>query len=480
MNRDIKQYRLLVVEDNPGDYLILEQFLQLSQLRVEKIVHAANLAAVAGLLKENVFDIALVDLTLPDSTGVDSVTTLNRLLPQTPIIVLSGLSTIEIAVESISSGAQDYLVKGEFDEKLLAKTIQYSIERKKTTENLRESHERYELVNKATRDTIWEWNLHSNEVICSHALSTVFGYAPDQLKTSYEWWHLNIHPDDKERVVEKIGSVIKDGSGNWEDEYLFRCADGSYKYIFDRGYILFQEGGKPYRMIGTMTDLTEKKKLEEQLKAQQLQQQKLITEVTILAQEKQKDELGRELHDNINQILATVKLYLGMVQSGKNLPEDLLGKSYEYVNLAIEEIRKLTHSLVAPSLGTITLKQALHELVDDTNLFNGLKVALLMDEKLSEKGIDKDKELMLYRIVQEQLNNIIKYASATRTVITIKEENGNLFLSVSDNGEGFDPQQKSKGIGLKNISSRVEFYSGKMKIIAAPGEGCTIEVFIPG
>ena len=350
MNKEIKLYRILVVEDNPGDYVLLEQYLQLSQLPIETIIHAANMAAATALAKDNVFDIVMLDLTLPDSTGVASVITLNQLLPKTPIVVFSGLSTIEIAMESISLGAQDYLIKGEFDERLLAKSVQYSIERKRTKEELAE---------------------------------------------------------------------------------------------------------------------------------QQIKQQKLITEVTIQAQEKEKNELGRELHDNINQILATVKIYLGVVKSGQNVPEDLVGKCYEYVNEAMEEIRKLSHSLVTPSLGDISLKEALQQLVENINLLKGLQVQLLVDEKYNEQAKDKNKELMLYRIVQEQLNNITKYAQPKEAVISLKIDSGNLFLSVADNGVGFDTTQKSKGIGLKNISSRVEFHSGNMNIISAPGQGCTLEVYIP-
>ena len=145
MTKETNSYRILVIEDNPGDYFLLEQNLQLSKLRVEKTFHAENMATATALVKDNSFDIAMLDLTLPDSTGVDSVITLNRLLPKTPIIVLSGLSTIEIATKSISLGAQDYLMKGEFDEKLLANSVLYSIERKKQPKN----------SGKVMKDTRW-------------------------------------------------------------------------------------------------------------------------------------------------------------------------------------------------------------------------------------------------------------------------------------------------------------------------------------
>ncbi len=480
MSTENKPYHLLVVEDNPGDYVLLEQNLRMSQLPVEKIFHAKNMNAVFALMKDNFFDLVLLDLSLPDSMGVDSVITLNRLLPKTPIIVFSGFSDEEIAIESISLGAQDYLIKGEFDQKLLAKSIQYSIERKKATEKLRESNERFEFVNKATQDAIWEWDYLTHEGLWGKGFMKIFGYTEDKLKFDENWVNEFVHHGDKERILKNIQYHLEKGLQNWQEEYRFRCADGAYKEVFDRGYIIYDTTTKkPYRMIGAMTDLTEKKKLERQLAEQQLKEQKLITEATIQAQEKERNELGRELHDNINQILATVKMYLGMVKSDQVVNEDLVERSYEYVSEAMEEIRKLSHSLVAPSLGDIGLKEALEELIEDTNLLKGLQVRLIVDEKYAEKKIDKNKELMLYRIVQEQLNNITKYATAKNAAIIVKTENGNLLLSVADNGIGFDTTQKSKGIGLKNISNRVEFYSGNMNVISAPGKGCTLEVLIP-
>ncbi len=479
MLREIKPLCLLVVEDNPGDYVLLQEYLKRSNLPVEKILLAPKMAEVPVLIKENFFDIALLDLSLPDSKGVDSVIILNRLLPHTPIIVFSGLATMEIAMESISLGAQDYLVKGEFDEKLLTKSIQYSLERKKSTEKLRESNERYEFINKATQETLWEWDYASNEGKWGEGMIRTFGYTADKLKYTVNWIDEYVHPDDKEALIKKLNICIISGLENWQHDYRFRCADGSYKNVYDRGFLLFDEQGKPYRMLGAMTDITEKKRLEKKLAEQQIKQQKLIIEATIQGQEKEKNQLGRELHDNINQILATVKLYLGMAMLGQNVQEDLVEKSYKYVIEAMDEIRKLSHSLVASSLGDIGLKEALKELVEDTNFLNHLHLSLSVDEKINKQGMDASKELMLYRIVQEQINNITKYAQAKEAVITLSTDKNNLFLSVADDGVGFDTSKKNKGIGLKNISSRVDLYCGHMNIISAPGKGCTLEVNIP-
>jgi two-component system, NarL family, sensor histidine kinase UhpB len=478
MTDDQKILQLLVVEDNPGDYALLKEYLHMGPLPRGKTFHAPTMSEAARLIRKNDFDVALLDLSLPDSSGIDSVITLDRLLPHTPIVVFSGLSDVQTAMEAISLGAQDYLVKGEFDEKLLGKIIHYSMERKRMVEKLRQSNERYEFVNKATLDTIWEWRYDTNTGFWGDGIVNTFGYTADEMQYDESWIHHFIHPDDRERVIAAIQKHIRLRNQNWQDEYRFRCADGSYKYVFDRGFILYDEKGNPYRMIGAMSDITDKRKLEKELAEQALAQQKLITEVTIQAQEKERNELGKELHDNINQVLATIKMFLGMSLENANAREDLTRRSIGNVNYAIEEIRKLSKSLVAPSLGDIGLADALQELVEEINLAKKVQVELV-NEIESNVEIDKNRELMLYRIIQEQLNNVQKYAKAAKAVVSIGTKNNNLFLTVADDGVGFDPAAKARGIGLKNISSRVGFYSGTMKIISAPGKGCIIEIRIP-
>jgi len=480
MFRNIKPYRLLVVEDNPGDYVLLAEYLRLSQLPVEIILHAENMASVPAFIEGNNFDIALLDLTLPDSSGVESVITLSRLLPKTPVIVLSGLSTIEIAVESISLGAQDYLIKGEFDEKLLTKSIQYGIERKKTTEKLRESNERYEFVNKATNDTIWEWDYNSNSGLWGEGMLKNFGYFKEHLYKDNNWANRYLHPDDIERVQKRVEETLKNRIENWEEEFRFRSADGTYREIYDRGFILYNENGSPYKMYGAMADITRRRKLERELSNQELQQQKLITEASIDAQEKEKNLLGNELHDNINQILATVKMYLSVVMKGEEGEDkhNLIGECYKYLDEAIEEIRKLSKMLVSPSLGDIGLKEAIEELAEGINITKVLRVQLIY-ENTANLSLGKKMELMLYRIIQEQLNNIQKHAKAVLATISIKIEGGIVLLSITDNGVGFDTALKAKGIGLKNMKNRVVFYSGDLKIISSPGNGSTLEVTIP-
>ena len=128
-------------------------------------------------------------------------------------------------------------------------------ERKKAEKVLREINERFQLVSRATNDAVWDWDLQTNELLWNEAVSTMFGYAPDAVETTIAWWYEHIFPADRERVVNGIHAVIDNGGENWSDEYRFLCADGSYKFVFDRGFAVHREG-KPIRMLGAMQDIT--------------------------------------------------------------------------------------------------------------------------------------------------------------------------------------------------------------------------------
>ena len=225
-------------------------------------------------------------------------------------------------------------------------------------------------------------------------------------------------------------------------------------------------------------DVTEKLRVEAELVRNRITQQELITETTILAQEKEREELGKELHDNVNQILASTKLYLELARNGgDDILSEAIEKSYDNVNLAIGEIRQLSKQLVPPSLDN-TLINAVSDLVEEIKSAKSIAISF-SSSKFHEKQISENIKLMLYRIVQEQVNNILKHALASEVAITLENNQESVHLRIEDNGIGFDPGKKSKGIGLRNIDSRVKFHSGSVSIVSQAGKGCTLEVSVP-
>jgi signal transduction histidine kinase len=143
--------------------------------------------------------------------------------------------------------------------------------------------------------------------------------------------------------------------------------------------------------------------------------------------------------------------------------------------MAIEEIRKLSKSLVSPSAEDLGIIETINDMIGD------IRWAQKIDVSFNHTGFDETKldyglKLTLYRMIQEQMNNILKYADATKIGISIKEQNKKLILTIVDNGKGFDLNAKRKGIGLNNIINRADVFNGKVDIETAPGQGCMVRV----
>jgi PAS domain S-box-containing protein len=131
---------------------------------------------------------------------------------------------------------------------------------------IKESNEKYDIVAKATSDTIWDWKIQEDRMVWNKGIETVFGYKQEEVGPKSSWWFDKIHPEDSIRMSVKLYSFIERKTQNWQDQYRFRCADGTYKYVLDRGFLLKDEKGKGIRMIGAIQDITKQKEEEQRLK----------------------------------------------------------------------------------------------------------------------------------------------------------------------------------------------------------------------
>ena len=196
------------------------------------------------------------------------------------------------------------------------------------------------------------------------------------------------------------------------------------------------------------------------------------------AKQLERSDLGKELHDNVNQLLAASRIYMDLAIRNTENRKDNISRSSEYTLTAIEEIRKLAKGLVNVAIKNVGLCVAIKKMTHDLMQVCPIKIICKMDDALHTR-ISEKLELDIFRIVQEQLNNIIKHAKASRVTIDLSQNEDNIVLSIADNGIGFDVTKNADGIGIINIKSRAAFYKGKADIISKSGKGCVLTATFP-
>lgn len=838
---------VLIIEDNPGDQLLLYENLNSTHLLFADIIMVDTLAEGIVKLGEQNFSLVFLDLFLPDSSGLDSFKELLKVASRVPVIIYSGLSDTQIALNAIALGAQDFLIKGDYSVSLLEKAIRYSIERKNNLDALEESVARYDLVSKATHDMVWDWNLITGDIYRNiEGWRKIFRTVENKSIGSQEDWRARIHPDDREKV-KKINDEIftSEEQEVFEVECRVLRDDGTIGYIQDRGYIIRDDKGKPIRFIGAShditerkladqkvvlseqrfkslvqnssdllailnaegnyiyvsptskkilgyepgfftgkspfsfiheddleittqvlatifntphvvaplfrfkhangewrwiesaltnmiddpsvggivvnsrdvtdkkiandeieklslvakntvsgvfildaerkiqwvndaftritgftlddafgkmppqllygkdpdpslftylrsqmdkglpyegervnytksgkpitvwlqlqalydgkgklkqyfavqtditekkqaedelkklslvaketingvvirdqnqnivwvnnaftkmygyelneiigrdpldllqgedtdmdvvqyvrenlikkdpfvfeilyyskhsekiyariqvqpifdengevkqsfalhTDITQQKKLEEIVEQEKIIKQKEITEAVFVAQENERSEIGRELHDNVNQLLGATRLYIDMAKNDEVNRQSLLTNASTFTLNAIEEIRKLSKTLITPLIKEIGLADSIKDLIEEIMLVHPIDI--ISELKFIEEGLSDKFKLNIFRIVQEQINNVLKHAQAKKININIEDNYGKLLLSIIDDGVGFDTNKRKRGVGLTNIKSRSELYNGIAQLTSEPTKGTSLSI----
>ena len=163
-----------------------------------------------------------------------------------------------------------------------------------------------------------------------------------------------------------------------------------------------------------MQDMSERKKLEAQLLNEQVQKQKMVNQAIIQAQEKERNRISGELHDNVNQLLMSAKLHICVAKTRAEGETELLNKANQYLLMAVEEIRALSKTLNSAVITSVGLQKSIDEIAASMLLIKNIRLFSYLSENTVSK-LTPDQEMMVYRIIQEQSNNIIKYAEDHRS-----------------------------------------------------------------
>ncbi len=268
--------KILLVEDNFVDADLLQENLEEADNVQWELVHVETLREGLQKLTKEEFSIVLLDLSLPDEQGLATVRRTHAAVPETPIVVLTGLNDEEAALEAVREGAQDYLIKGEFHGSLLMRALRYAIERGQMLQCLRRSEERYALAVRGAKDGLWDWDILTNQIYFSPRWKRMLGCSEEELWQEPEEWFNRVHPQDLAELQTAIVSHLRGDTSHLENEHRILHQDQSYRWMLCRGQAIWDTQGKAYRLAGSQTDITERKALE-----QAIFQEKELAQVTL-------------------------------------------------------------------------------------------------------------------------------------------------------------------------------------------------------
>jgi PAS domain S-box-containing protein len=357
-------------------------------------------------------------------------------------------------------------------------------EQKRAEARLRDSEHRYALATAAGGVGVWDWNVETDRLYVDPAVLDILGYAPADGPRQRMNWRDLVHPQDHEDITARAFACLTDRAIKVDIEHRMIHKDGGVRWFHTRGSAVWREDGSAYRVVGTFTDVSDRKRAEDALRANEATLRATNQEIEdlagrlIAAQETERKRLARELHDDLSQKVAL--LALEVQQLGAAAPDVAarIDRLAERVAGIATDVHEMSHRLHPFKLEVLGLTAAVQSICRDVTAQHGVAVEFRHD-RVPER-LPPDVSLCLYRIAQEGLRNVVKHSGARHAWLGLEYADGALSLQIADSGNGFDPETYERsGLGLVSMRERVSFLGGQLAIRSAPGAGTRIGVRVP-
>jgi PAS domain S-box-containing protein len=442
--------KLVIIEDEEAHFSLMKRAIA-NNLPNVSIYHFSEAGACLEKLDEIMPDIIISDYLMPGMNGIEFLEALNRSNKQIPVIMTTGQGDEDIAVQAMKLGAWDYLVKSANFFTLLPNIIEKVIREFKLKESLRKSERRFQDLAERTSDWIWEIDAQGRYTYSNPVVQRILGYRPDEVigRHFYDFFF----EKEKDALRHNAFQIIAKRKPFSAFENRLIHKDGHEVIVETSCVPFFDKEGNLSGYRGIDRDISARKRAEERVRS--LSQQLMRT------QEIERQRLSCDLHDHLAQELSTLKISL----------DTLFDDRQEY-------------GLRPVGLNHLGLVQTIAQYCEDFSAKNRTKVDFF-SAGIDESKLDIDTKIMLYRLIQEGLNNIKKHACADSAVIRLVRSFPNIILRIEDNGNGFDVKKQLAGIfdekqmGLRIMEERVGFLNGKIKIESRLMQGTKILIEIP-
>lgn len=498
--------RILLIEDNPADYRLFRELLVDAGIGAFAISHASSLKEAVALASDEAnFDVVLLDLSLPDSHGLETVHRCREAIPLLPIIVLTGQDDEALGIQAIRGGAREYLVKGQVDSRLLVRTIAYAEERHRLeaararlTEQLREARDELERrVLERTRDLQRTVDALHGEVLArqqaeeslqasEEKFRTVFEQAPVGVatmtldgrftKTNRAFQEMLgygesemadlalddlVYAEASDQAKRFFRDLIRDSRDTYVFEKRFSCKHGRYIWCWVNISLVRDPASQPSYAVLIMADITERRRAEKQM-------------AELMAGEQQR--LGQELHDGLVQQM----IGLGMMarslhaklEAEHSRHADAAGELCSMIREAQNQSRAMLKGLRPVEVDADGLMAAIKDLAAGTGKWHGIRCAFQCDQPVPVE--DNRIATQLFYIAREAVTNAVRHAQAKHIQIALELKGASVRLEVRDDGVGLGAGRRHEGIGLRIMRHRAGLIGATIAIGPAGGGGTLV------
>ena len=509
MSRITKNY-ILIIEDNLGDVDLVKNYLKESSIK-EELIHASSFFDGMDAIKHHDIALVLLDLSLPDSSGFKTLTNFLEKQPKIPVIVLTGTNNEIVGNQAIKAGAQDYLVKGQFEVKQLERSIRYAIQRFKTQLKLQDaakklsiSESRYLEAQSMANFGNWSMDIVSYEMKWSDEVFRIFNFLPNSITPTFSDYMTYVHMEDKEMVEDFFVKAAQDGKTHKLEHRI--VIDGkTIKHITVQAKVNFDQMTNKFWLLGGIQDITERKVSEQFIIEKNINQK--VSKI--------KDEALADLSFHIRTPLSSIiNLLFLLEKTGTSNVQT------EYVNglkTSVDDLSIMVNNLLNFSVlvsEKITLEEEELQIVDFLNstkrIVNlkgnktGQNIEFELDDALPEKIIGDQKKLT------QLIYNLIDFAS-NRTPINgnihlhafpknLSESEMQLCIEVSDHGDSISRMKinellqtdqllenysedlddpKKDALGMAIVAKLVEIMKGNISIESKDGKGTQFKIELP-